>query len=360
MEYTERRELLERKLKENVPEISNKSIWIWGTGDTAQLYQEGLKRIEDFVIQGYVDNNSSKVGGTFNGKPVISPLQLKQLGSVCVLLCSIRPEVIEEVGTQLNKMQVEWHLIDEVILKLHQREVLACFDSLYDEKSKDTYANLIMWRITGKKIDVKEELDNDYFALESFVKKHPDEIFVDCGAWCGDVVERYVEEKEGIFKKVIAFEPDKVNFEALEHSVEKLKEKWKLQDDNFKLCLCGVGEKSGKSYFERYEVNNGLSSKFNMSVSEEEGNCRIVSLDEYLTEPYSFLKADIESFEYQMLLGAQKGIKKYKPLLTICLYHNAVDMYSIILLIKSMVPEYKVAVRHHSDDLTGTVLYAWI
>jgi hypothetical protein len=115
------------------------------------------------------------------------------------------------------------------------------------------------------------------------------------------------------------------------------------------------------TFFDRYEANNGQGSKFHMISNDLEAEkLQMVSLDEYLTEPYSFLKADIESFEYRMLLGAEKGIKKYKPLLTICLYHNAVDFYSIPLLVKSMVPEYKMAVRHHSDELQGTVLYAWI
>ena len=356
------RTVLDRVLSENVPDISGKNIWIWGAGDTAQLYQEGLKRLshENFFIQGYVDNDRSKIGCMFNGKPIISPEQLIQLENVCILLCSIRSDVLEEVGTQLNKLQVEWYLVDEVILKTHRKEVMACYDLLFDDQSKDIFANLIMWRIGGKKTDVVIEWGNDYFALAPFGQSRADEIFVDCGSWCGDVVEQYIKIKKGVFKKVIAFEPDAINFKALKELVNSLQKEWKLEDDAFKLCPCGVGEKTGKASFERYEANNGQGSKFYMSDSENEGNCYIVSLDEYLTEPYSFLKADIESFEYQMLMGAKNSIKKNKPLLTICLYHNSVDLYSIPLLVKSMVPEYKIAVRHHSDTLAGTVLYAWI
>ena len=29
------------------------------------------------------------------------------------------------------------------------------------------------------------------------------------------------------------------------------------------------------------------------------------------------------------------------------------------MLIKELVPDYKLAIRHHANDLTGTVLYAW-
>lgn len=351
--------MLENILSKDIPIFRGEQIWIWGAGDTSQLYQEGFKRLTDegFRIEGYIDNNSSKVGRTFCGKPVIAPIELGELKNICVLLCSIQPHVIKEVGAQLRELSVEWHLMDEVILKLHRNDVMSCYRMLFDEKSKDIFANLIKWRITGEKTDVEVDNDNDYLALPPFVESHPDEVFVDCGAWTGDIEERYIEKKNGVFKKIIAFEPDKVNFERLQKTVKKLKEKWDLEDDAFALYPCGVGDKTGKAYFERYEVNNGLGSKFNMS---NDGNCDIVSLDEYLTEPYSFLKADIESFEYRMLIGAEKGIKKYKPLLTICLYHNAVDLYSIPLLVKDMVPEYKVAIRHHDDWLTGTVMYAWI
>lgn len=356
------RTVLNKALNENVPDISGKNIWIWGAGNTAQLYQEGFKRLsrDNFEIQGYIDNDLTKIGDVFNGKPIISPAQLKQLENICILLCSIRPEVLEEVGVQLNELRVEWYLVDEVILKTHRKEVMLCYDLLYDKQSKDTFANLIIWRISGKKTNVKVEWGNNYFALEPFTLSSPDEIFVDCGAWRGDVVEQYIEKKKGIFRKVIAFEPDIINFEALKESVIKIQKKWNLDENVFKLHMCGVGEKTVKACFERYEANNGLSSKFYNSGFKNEGNCSIVSLDEYLVESYSFLKADIESFEYQMLVGAENGIKNNKPLLAICIYHNSVDLFSIPLLVKSMVPEYKIAVRHHSDTLSETVLYAWI
>ena len=61
------------------------------------------------------------------------------------------------------------------------------------------------------------------------------------------------------------------------------------------------------SKFVRYSNNAGLGSKIIESDAGIEGKiCRMVSLDGILDE-YNFLKADIESFEYRMLLGAEKG-----------------------------------------------------
>lgn len=353
---------LERALNENVPDISGKNIWIWGAGNTARLYQEGLRRLgrEELFVQGYIDNDPDKIGKQFNGKPVISSEELKKIENVCVLLCSIRSEVLEEVGAQCDELQLEWYLLDEVILKFHCEDVMKCYDMLYDEQSKDIYADLILWRIRGKKTDVMVERGNTYFALDPFTQSRANEVFVDCGAWSGDVEEQYIEKKHGVFKKIIAFEPDPINYNELVQTIKKLQKEWKLSESAFELCPCGVGEKSGVAYFERYETNNGQGSKFYMINSENVEQNNIVSLDEFLKEDYSFLKADIESFEYQMLMGAEKGIKRNKPLLTICIYHNAVDLYSIPLLVKTMVPEYKIAVRHHLDTLAETVLYAWI
>ena len=140
--------------------------------------------------------------------------------------------------------------------------------------------------------------------------------------------------------------------------VRRLKTEWGLKDDDIQLHAKGVADNNIQGIIERDESNNGLGSK--IVCTQAEGNSIVVSLDEFLTEAYSFLKADIESWEYMMLKGAAKGIKKNKPLLAICIYHNAVDFYDIPLLIHDLVPEYKIAVRHHSPTVLETVLYAYM
>lgn len=62
--------LLRKELKEfldDLPILIGKKIYIWGTGNTAHLYQEGLKRLESegLIIEAYVDNDSTKWGVNF-------------------------------------------------------------------------------------------------------------------------------------------------------------------------------------------------------------------------------------------------------------------------------------------------------
>lgn len=351
------------KILEAPLNIKGKNIYIWGTGNTALLYQEGFHRLEEeklLSVEGYVDNNPQKWGCDFCGKPVISPQELVTLQNPCILICSPQPQVISAIRQQLSDLQIECYHIDEVILKLHKTEVLRCYDLLEDTVSMDTYAHIIMCRIKGQYPQEEYVSPNQYFFLRNFRQRIPGEVFIDCGAFVGDSIERYIWEKNGVFHKIIAFEPDRKNFRALETRVVRLKEEWNFSPEQISIYPYGVSDKSFASIITHDSTNNGSSSKITENTSADGEECQLIAIDDFIKEPFSFLKADIESYEYKMIAGAHNSIIKYKPLLAICIYHNAADLYDIPLFIKSMVPEYKLQIRHHSEFLDETVLYAWI
>jgi hypothetical protein len=81
-----------------------------------------------------------------------------------------------------------------------------------------------------------------------------------------------------------------------------------------------------------------------------------------IKEKVTFIKADIEGAEMEMLKGAKETILKNKPKLAICIYHSDEDMLQIAEWIHNIVPEYKLYVRMHGKYPAGyeTVLYAHI
>ena len=86
----------------------------------------------------------------------------------------------------------------------------------------------------------------------------------------------------------------------------------------------------------------------------------VYALDDYFKDKsVTFIKADIESYELDMLIGAEKIIRRDRPKLAIAIYHNASDMYQILLWLHSLGMGYKFAVRHHTPDLYDTILYAY-
>jgi FkbM family methyltransferase len=76
-----------------------------------------------------------------------------------------------------------------------------------------------------------------------------------------------------------------------------------------------------------------------------EGDVRMVPLDRLLSDldRVTFIKADIEGMEMQMLKGACGLIRRFHPKLAITCYHEANDYREMIRFVQGLVPEYRVA-----------------
>ena len=100
------------------------------------------------------------------------------------------------------------------------------------------------------------------------------------------------------------------------------------------------------------------------SIEHSNGGCikkvHAVKLDDIVNEKVGMIKMDIEGAELDALIGAEKIIKRDKPLLAICVYHKIGDVLAITDHIHSLVPEYKFKLRHYGLLDLETVLYAYI
>lgn len=262
------------------------------------------------------------------------------------------------------------HTIEEVVYCQNADKILAVFDMLEDDFSKATYANMILFRMG--KIEQDKELirpsTTQYFDLPLFANPDGNEVFVDCGAYVGDTIEKYLMIKCGCFKKIVAFEPMSRSFSALGVRMERLKREWAISNDRVELVNGGVGEKPYRiaCTLEEEETlaESSDASCFTLegrNFTQNEGGIPVYSLDKYFAEqPVSFIKADIEGFEWRMLVGARRIIKRDHPQLALCLYHNYTDIFTIPMKIKLLCPDYKLYIRHHAYGYYETVLYACV
>lgn len=276
-----------------------------------------------------------------------------------MLICSAQPGVVAEVRKFLTEKHVEHYMIDAAIFRNHIDELQECYDCFVDEKSKQVYAELVRARITDASVSPAIKEENQYFALDIFQAASADEVFVDCGAYTGDTILEYLRNKNGRFGKIVAFEPDDTSFAQLKNTVQHETADRGFSENKIAIYPYGIADKSNVLKLVQRE-NVPTSNKLVDADDAVGTEIKVVSIDEFIDEPIHFLKADIESFEYKLLIGAEQTIKKYRPKLAICIYHNGVDFFQIPRLIKKMVPEYHIAVRHHTHDLSETVLYAWV
>ena len=90
-------------------------------------------------------------------------------------------------------------------------------------------------------------------------------------------------------------------------------------------------------------------------------NVRLIktaTVDQTVSEPITYMKMDIEGAEMHALRGAERQIAKNKPKLAVSVYHKIGDLFEISSYLRTLVPEYRFYLRHHSYAGDDTVLYA--
>ncbi len=221
---------------------------------------------------------------------------------------------------------------------------------LADQKSKEVLKSCIEYRT--RRIPISESLysENDQYFVDEIIKLSKNEVFIDGGAYTGDTIQQLFDlakKKKVIIKKVIAFEPDKNNYQILSRFYGKRK--------NVVLYNMGLSEKKGTLFFK----SDGAAARIVGDENDSTNKVNVINIDSLNERDFiTFIKMDIEGAEWEALHGARNVIVQNKPKLTICIYHSDEDMLRIIGYVHELVPEYKLFVRHHSKGNVETVLYA--
>lgn len=103
--------------------------------------------------------------------------------------------------------------------------------------------------------------------------------------------------------------------------------------------------------------SSGVASKIS-NVGEELVDIRTIDSLFYDT-PISYLKADIEGFEFPMLLGAEDTIRKFKPRIACTTYHVGNDFVEIAEFLKYANPQYNIKIRGMCSNGNPVMLFAY-
>lgn len=225
------------------------------------------------------------------------------------------------------------------------------FENLYecfeDDESRQTWTDLLNYWISGDHKILEKYKGKQSVQYLDFFDLTEEEVFVHCGAFDGRYSKKFMDLVNDKYRKVINIECDEENYNSVCANMEGY--------SGIRNVKIGLHNKKGVLCF--HALGNGMScldplGKYKVDVD---------SMDNILKgEEPTFIKMDIEGAEYCALEGAERTIKKYLPKMAICIYHNIKDFIEIPALIKRFDNRYKFAVRHYTDTLTETVLFAWV
>lgn len=345
--------------------IGNRRVCVYPMG-LASKHLVKLLNSYGIAVDFFSDGNEKLWGKSRGSIPCISWSQLVELekGNLIVL---IESEYYQEIKIQLQALGIKNMLrvysgkinIDKYFCK-HKYEdiemqIAKVLGVCSDEQSRQVFSFITnSWHMEKLSDDyydtVYRDIKYEYFD-ESIFSLSDKENVVDAGAYIGDTAIKFLEQCDSKFEKLHLFELDSDIFKKLNDNMRQ------FSDDKICCYPYGLGNQNGSISYIPGDANSTVTD--NGNIGSKYGEIR--KLDDVLTdEPITLIKMDIEGAETDALLGAEKIIKKQKPKLAICIYHSVEDMLTIPLLIKKMVPEYRILIRHYAHGLYDTVCYAVI
>lgn len=345
-------------LEHTVYPAEGQEIFLFGAGLCGTLPIPILRTELNLIA--ICDNDKQKQGTEIEGLPCISPEMLEEYQNPFVLISSCKH--YQSIRKELLKKNIPHCSLDTYVMHQNQSAFQEVYQSL-DSESQRVYAGVLYCRLLGSASGLERYCtDDQYFCFPEFRYIGSNDTYIDCGAFTGDIVQKVVDNAMGLFRHIYAFEPNAKAYNALKKRTSLLKDIWALEEGQIACEQKGVGASSSRANFRVNAANLGNVST--SIASDGQGDVEIIALDDYVAqhniEKATFLKADIEGFEWDMLHGAAQTIRRDKPNLAISIYHNTFDFFRIYQYLKELVPEYIFAVRHHWNSFDETVLYCYI
>ncbi|MBU2703218.1 FkbM family methyltransferase [Sporomusaceae bacterium BoRhaA] len=350
------------KLKES------KYICIFGAGQMGRSLACLFRELNiDIKVDFFCDNDKEKWGQVVcNEITCISPTTLKSYKESVAIIIATKyyEEIVEQLKkegiTNLYPIVTFFYFKNNILygnnaskIELIQDKLSQVMDALADEQSQRVALQLVKnwFAESPAHIDYKSICTANQYFDDSVIKLGDKEIFVDAGAYDGGTILEFLQKVQNKFTTIYSFELDRKNFSILEETMVKMDSALKS-----KIHIYNIGLWDKRKTIRYNELIQGSNIE---DEGEIEGN--VDALDNVLcNSKVTLIKMDIEGAELKALQGAAQSIKNYKPKMAICVYHNPEDLWEISLYLKSIVPEYKIYLRHYTTFESETVCYAVI
>jgi len=256
------------------------------------------------------------------------------------------PELYETFAESLGP---RYWLSSRSLYQQHGEQILDALELWADAASRELYLSVIRYRLAWDAADAPRPCAGlQYFPDDVPRRTRPLE-WVDCGAFDGDSLGAIASLGETV-AAAYAFEPDLDNFARL---VRRAREVAQVTGARVSLWPCAVAGSTGVRPF------HGAAGEASAIARDGTSFVSAIAIDDALPNVgVTDLKMDIEGAELEALRGAERLIRRCRPRLAICVYHQPQDLWEIPLYVRSLGLPYDFYLRSHGHYGFDLVMYA--
>ncbi len=329
---------------------TTKHIYLYGTGNGADKILAYCDQYH-IAVEGFFASDDFVRGQSFHGKKVcrfsdICERYGEQQVLVLVSFATSLPMVMANVQaiaarceTYIPEVPVRGDtLFTLAYAKDHAKELQRVYDLLADDRSRQVYAKVIRFRLTGELACLQDTEDDPSAVIKTVL--HPDSYrtYCDVGAYDGDTIRTMMTHCRYL-ARVHAIEPDRRNFRKLNDFAEQVADKIQLT-----LHHCAAWDRNETLWFDDSGNRNAgwnPDAKKRVAVPG-------VPLDDMLQqERVDYIKYDVEGSDLPALLGSERTIRADRPDLLLSLYHRTEDLFVLPLRLHEMCPAYRLKIRRY-------------
>lgn len=217
----------------------------------------------------------------------------------------------------------------------HAEEIGQVYEMLADDASRDLFAALVWYKLTGKPAFLKRAVCAS--DSEELLALHSVRTAVDVGAYRGDTLKELVSSAPRL-QRVIALEPDPKNFKKLAIVAAS------YPALTVECVEAAAWDTDGEMNFAASGNRNAtLESKERKgqtpSFRHQEKMVKTCKIDTILRgRNAEYVKFDTEGAELSCLRGAKETLSQSRPHLRLSLYHRSEDLFALPLYLEAAHP----------------------
>jgi FkbM family methyltransferase len=322
-------------------------VLLYGMGNGAEKVL-ALCREYGVPVAGVFSSDDRARNVEFQGYPVLSMGEILQKFQEAVILLAFgvyQDEVLARLDALAQRYTVlvpdlpllGGPVLDPAYLAAHEADIQAARALLADEQSRKVFDTMLEAKFTGSLpchflADTARREDLELLHLG------PQEWYLDLGAYNGDTILEFLSLTGGQYAAISAWEPDAHNRKKLLEATASLPQVTVLPyaswDRETTLTFSGKGGR-----------NCGLVPDLPGRYAHPHPT-EARPVDQF-SQPYTFVKMDVEGAERETLLGMQEALRRHHPKLLISAYHRTDDFITLPLLLQQICPGYQMFLRRN-------------